>query len=729
MKVKSYLLLICTFLFLLSSNLKAQDPLPKWMTEEEKKIYQHYLNELTAGKSIDPPASIPRTPGEFEEVQGVIITWASYSYELREIVRHARQEVTVYIICSNISNVQSYLTAGSVPLSNIVFIQAAFNSVWVRDYGPQSIYLAENDQLAFVDWVYNRPRPYDNLIPGVMANHLSLPIYQMTNNPNRLVATGGNFMTDGFGTGFSSELILTENSNLSETQIDNIVHNYMGISRYIKMPELPFDNISHIDMHMKLLDEETLLVGQFPTGVSDGPYIEANLQYVLNNFPSVYNRPFKVVRIPMVPSSSGNYPPNASYRTFTNSIILNNLVLVPTYGHYLDNQGLQIYQETMPGYTIVGINMEAVIGASGAIHCITREIAAEDPILFAHASLTDTPSWQESYEIKATIMSHSGISNATLYWRASPLLPFVAEEMILENDTFRAWIPGQDCSAEIAYYFSATNGNGKISTKPLVAPDGHYRIVFNEDGQDFFADKKQVSIGETVTFSVCSESTQTLVWNFGQDAEPQNAIGPGPHEIVYQASGYKTVIMTVDGVTDITKENYIKVHEPTVMLLLIETEGEGTTDPAPGSYYFENGTTVEITAIAQTGWEFMHWLVHPGNDTFETETINITLEENTTAKAVFSQSTVNVANQSRKINFMVYPNPSEGQMLLSMAASGTQVEMLITNLQGQVVRRQIIPATVADPTINIDLRGQPSGIYLIRVTSGTETQTQKVIIR
>jgi hypothetical protein len=50
------------------------------------------------------------------------------------------------------------------------------------------------------------------------------------------------------------------------------------------MPELPYDNISHIDMHMKLLDEETLLVSRYPDGVADGPQINQNINYVLNNF-------------------------------------------------------------------------------------------------------------------------------------------------------------------------------------------------------------------------------------------------------------------------------------------------------------------------------------------------------------------------------------------------------------------------------------------------------------
>lgn len=52
---------------------------------------------------------------------------------------------------------------------------------------------------------------------------------------------------------------------------------FMGIERYAKMEKLPYDGIHHIDMHMKLLDEETLLVGEYPAGIANGPQIEANI--------------------------------------------------------------------------------------------------------------------------------------------------------------------------------------------------------------------------------------------------------------------------------------------------------------------------------------------------------------------------------------------------------------------------------------------------------------------
>ncbi|MDD4386123.1 MAG: hypothetical protein PHD06_13190, partial [Bacteroidales bacterium] len=44
-------------------------------------------------------------------------------------------------------------------------------------------------------------------------------VYQMTQAPNRLTTTGGNFMTDGFGKGYSSKLVLDENSSLTKIRL------------------------------------------------------------------------------------------------------------------------------------------------------------------------------------------------------------------------------------------------------------------------------------------------------------------------------------------------------------------------------------------------------------------------------------------------------------------------------------------------------------------------------
>ena len=108
------------------------------------------------------------------------------------------------------------------------------------------------------------------------------------------------------------------------TEIDTIMKHFMGIEPFIKMPTLPYDGIHHIDMHMKLLDEETILVGEYPQGVADGPQIEANINYIKNNYTSAFGTPYRFIRIQMPPDAQGQYPDTwGDYRTYTNSIFIN----------------------------------------------------------------------------------------------------------------------------------------------------------------------------------------------------------------------------------------------------------------------------------------------------------------------------------------------------------------------------------------------------------------------
>lgn len=461
---------------ILTGNSFSQD-LPHYMSDAEKELYKNYTPPGSNLDDTNPPPTEVRTMAEWEQVQGIIVAWNQFTPIVRQIVDYAQEEGLVYIVCSDSNTVKSYLTSGNVPIVNLKFLLAPLNSVWCRDYGPWAVYSGISDSLKLIDWTYNRPRPLDDQMSVAFANSINTPLYQTIAPPNQLIATGGNFMVDGNGTGFSSRLIVNENPTLSLSQIEGILDSYMGIKRYVKMDLLPYDVIHHIDMHMKLLDEETILVGEYPPGVADGPQIEANIQHILNNYLTCYGRPYKIVRIPMPPSASGQYPPSSDYYTYTNSVFINRTVIVPVYGLSLDSTAIRIYRENLPGYNIVSINASSMIASLGAIHCITKEIGVNEPIFFSHPKLLNTVNTLSPYEVKSYIKTTSGVSSAKVYWRTDTTQSYNSVNMTMTLDTFTANIPPQPLGTNVYYYISATSNSGKTNTKPITAPEGYIKFT------------------------------------------------------------------------------------------------------------------------------------------------------------------------------------------------------------------------------------------------------------
>jgi agmatine/peptidylarginine deiminase len=481
---------IFLFVFILLGYSGFTQNLPHSLSPAEEKAMPAYLESFhhksaQAGGLLvfDPPASPVRAAAEWEEIDGLLVAWTSYLPTVRDIIRWARLETTVWVVCNDSMAVKTSLTNNNIPLSNIRYLEVPFNSVWSRDYGQWNVYTNAVDSLYMVDWIYNRPRPDDDLVPEKLSDATQIPMFSLTQTPNDLVHTGGNYMVDGYGTAFSSELILDENPTKTAAQIDTIMKRFMGIERYVRMPTLPYDGIHHIDMHLKLLDEETLLWGEYPAGVADGPQIEANLQYVQNNFPSVFGTPYKIVRIPSPPEIwNGNpyYPDDqGAYLTYTNAVFVNKTVLVTQYYEEYDTTALRIWESALPGYKIQFIDCNDIIQASGALHCITKEVMSADPLLITHQALDDTYNTTSPYQVDAWIKHRSGIASATLYYTTDTSQAYQAVAMNLTNantDTWTGFIPAQAVGTEVFYYVAAQSNSGKTQVRPMPAPDGYWNF-------------------------------------------------------------------------------------------------------------------------------------------------------------------------------------------------------------------------------------------------------------
>jgi hypothetical protein len=74
----------------------------------------------------------------------------------------------------------------------------------------------------------------------------------------------------------------------------------------------------------------------------------------------------------------------------------------------------------------------------------------------------------------------------------------------------------------------------------------------------------------------------------------------------------------------------------------------------------------------------------------------------------------------------VYPNPSRGQVQLNLPSVNTKAQIMIVNSRGVVVERR---AAGNAQSFSFDLKKYGVGVYLVKIVSGNDVQTSKVIVQ
>ncbi len=417
-----------------------------------------------------------RVPAEWERADMLVLVWQSYFQTISKLAHFAQFDGKVLIICADSNAVIKYFQKQDFQTSNLFFLQIDFNTPWIRDYGPVNLYLDKLDSLILVDFLYNRKRNSDDLIPLNLAKYSNLKIMQMNSPSKGLVQIGGNFMTDGMGSAFSSRLLVGENEHVSEQGLRQLFQNYMGISQYVLFDTLHFDIIHHIDMHMKLVNEETMLVGKFPYGMSDQPVIDKNVNYLTRNFHTPFGNKYRIVDIPM-PDDFGRFADStgwADYLTYTNSLIFNQTVFVPIYGIESDKMALAIYKQIFPAYKIIGIDVSEPIMHGGALHCLSYTMAApvSEYLWISNPVCSDT-----SIFIKALALSPFQVKHIDLFYRAANEKKFSKKTFAQKNDSsvfFYIEVPVATDCVKMEYYVQAKLDNKYLMTRPFMAPDFYF---------------------------------------------------------------------------------------------------------------------------------------------------------------------------------------------------------------------------------------------------------------
>jgi agmatine deiminase len=404
-----------------------------------------------------------RQPAEFEPMQGVLIRY-QFGISLAVIKEMAEDVNVVTIVASTTekNTVQSQYESYGVDISHCSYLIALSDTYWTRDYGPWFI-IDEDSEQGIVDFEYNRPRPNDDLIPVKYAQNQSISLTTMA-----LTTAGGNYMTDGQGIAISTNLIWGENPGLTHEEINQMVHDYLGINTYHVVADVNNEYIKHIDCWGKYLSPDTILIREVPSSHSQYDEIEAAVDYFESQM-SCYGTPYTVARV---------YTPNNE--PYTNSFILNNKVLVPITGSQWDDEAITSYQDAMPGYEVLGFT--GSWESTDALHCRAMGITDRYMLYIEHTPLSDNQQSQGGgYDIEAKIIPYSGqplvTASTGVYWRVEDgawnFIPMQASG----DDYYHAIIPSQENGTVVSYYIHAEDESGRMENHPYIGEEDAYSFI------------------------------------------------------------------------------------------------------------------------------------------------------------------------------------------------------------------------------------------------------------
>lgn len=318
-----------------------------------------------------------RIPAQWEPTERILLSWGILYPPLWPM--HARMTESISAAADVEILVPTMMWAhavwlylhrhGAADMARVRFLVLPTNDIWIRDYGPL-VGVAPDGQKVAVNPIYDvlpaYPQQDDNAMVERWAAHHGLPTWDID-----LHTEGGNLWSDGQGTLMMSEQVFYSNRYYERDTLEGHLRQYFDFEKLIISPRLTLEETGHIDLLVKLASADTVLVSA-ATSMTTATALRKNQRLFLRERNAAGSQ-YKVLELPTPPLYL-NWFAYTIRRSYTNALTVNGRVLVPVFGVPEDEQALRIYEQAMPGYTIVPIDSRVGINGGGAVHCMTKEV-------------------------------------------------------------------------------------------------------------------------------------------------------------------------------------------------------------------------------------------------------------------------------------------------------------------------------------------------------------------
>lgn len=335
-------------------------------------------DEARVSRPTWPIARRPVWPGEFQPVEYLLIGWNDdLARFLLDIIEASWNQADLVIMVPRgipFAEVEDHLRMRGLRPADVRLIHGPIESPWIRDYGPLTVQY--HSERALIDLPYFA-RTAEDHVPEVFSRELWWDWHwdELT-----IRLEGGNLLSDGRGRCFTTagyrrpgvdvyESLLEEYAEelIDPAELTRQLRRVLGCRDVFILPPLRDEATRHVDMYMTVTNHGQALVGEYE--IEDDPLNALRLDAIAS---TLQRRGVAVTRIPMPARDDG------LFRTYTNALAVNDVVLVPVYpeADRHEARALAIFERAYPDRLIVPIVSTEAIELQGAVHCTTMTIAS-----------------------------------------------------------------------------------------------------------------------------------------------------------------------------------------------------------------------------------------------------------------------------------------------------------------------------------------------------------------
>lgn len=258
--------------------------------------------------------------------------------------------------------VETTLADFGISPSDVRIVELPVDTIWVRDFGPLVVEDSHGARSALDLKYFGSDRD------EVFATIASHELWGIPARTDDLILDGGNILSDGAGRCVTTGFVLDDEFRpKDEPDFGERLKELFGCREVIVLPRLFGEETGHVDMYVALPGHGRAIVGSYPAWQDP-----ENALLLDEAAEQLRVAGFEVSRIPM------GYNADSIYRTYTNLLALNGIVLVPIYPDHPfgEREALLAIGAAYPGREIVPVIATEPIALGGAIHCATNALPA-----------------------------------------------------------------------------------------------------------------------------------------------------------------------------------------------------------------------------------------------------------------------------------------------------------------------------------------------------------------